>query len=405
MPHLLKDPVGDSKGILMLTHKEKAFFQPEVPFMDAAMKELKKQYVVGMHWGSPHENIGTLPYIDFHLGSTNTLKFAPDVTTPRNTLCARNFLPDCFNKMAPETRGAKRWDILSVAGPRRLKRLDELLVVLRKVYDRRPETRTLIICACPNLSERDPELDYVEIYDDYLKMFSLKEREKFTLMLLEGNQGMPILQEDMAYFYNQSRIFTLFTNKEGDPRVIPEALLCGLPVVVKKHLAGGGKDYLNEANSREFSTLDEAAEVFLDLLRDDCPEVDPNPYQTHLLARHTVPQLEAWLKELFAQLDIPYEGTLYADNLVNTLPGHLILTLPPNKRYASSNDLISHQAALWYVYQLLNRNILPYENFALWAFNRGVTGKSYLKQLLKRPGAAFRKLRLLPPKKYTRATA
>lgn len=402
MPHILKKPTNTSPGIVMFTHKERAFLHPSVPGMAALMTQLAQRYVIGMHWGSPHADVPPVPFVDFHLGGQGTLSLRQPSPVPHFPLCSRNFLPPCFHH---NPNIAKQWDILAVAGPRRLKRLDELLVVLRKVYDRRPETRVLIISACDNLAKRDPELDYVELYDDYLRLFSDEERKRFTLMMLEGPSGMALPLETMAYFYNASRTFTLFTNKEGESRVISEALLCGVPVVVKRHLEGGGRDYLNESNSRQFGTLDEAAEQFLSLLSPNPPlEFDTAPLMQAMSEPQTIPQLEAAMREVFAQKGLTFEGSLDATDLSFKLPGHYYLTLPPDLRQATSNDLRSPEAAYRFIARLLGIPISGWQRWQLRQVGRCQGLSQWAGRFLKRPSMTLRQQGLLPPRPPKRAT-
>ena len=83
-----------------------------------------------------------------------------------------------------------------------------------------------------------------------MNMFSETERQNITLTLLSplGNP-FPLSEQAISDFMNLSKVFTLFSDKEGESRVVSEALLCGLPVVVKKDILGGATDYLNIQNS------------------------------------------------------------------------------------------------------------------------------------------------------------
>ena len=82
------------------------------------------------------------------------------------------------------------------------------------------------------------------------------ERQNITLTLLSplGNP-FPLSEQAISDFMNLSKVFTLFSDKEGESRVVSEALLCGLPVVVKKDILGGATDYLNIQNSKLFTSL------------------------------------------------------------------------------------------------------------------------------------------------------
>lgn len=427
MPFVMKQPVttpeGLSKGIVIFTHKERPMIQLAAPGMKRRLNALTQYYVLGMHWGSPHNNIPEVPSIDFHLGGQGTLQLSPDNPAPHIPLCSRNFLPPCF---WPDPTVKKEWDVLAVAGSRRLKNLDEVLVVLRKLLDKRPTLKALIISACDSLAGRDPILDYVEIQEDYEALFSPKEREEnVVLQLLEADGGIAYSQEELVRFYQASRIFTLFTNKEGESRVISEALCCGTPVVVKNHLEGGGRDYLDDSNSRQFGTLDEAVICFDSLLnecysKEEGDGKDKDKDKEYLFdvdgmcrlqsERYTAETITQAMAEQFERLNIPFEGELDTEHLSFKLPSHHYKSLPRAWRGEYTNDLSSPWGASQFMAMLLEAqgehsySVGWLESLRLWWFNALRQVRNESRAFIKRPGQWLRQRGVLRPKVAKRET-
>ena len=91
--------------------------------------------------------------------------------------------------------------------------------------------------------------------DDYDRLFSFEEKKIFTIdvpnsknIYIRTQAGCRCLK-----FIIKPEFFLYFLMKRGKAGVIAEALVCGIPVVVKKHLMGGGRGYLNDKNSQNYS--------------------------------------------------------------------------------------------------------------------------------------------------------
>lgn len=395
MVFVLKPPVEDSKGIIIFTHKERAMIDPKFPLVEASLQALSQRYVIGMHWGWHHVNVEPIPFIEFHLAGKGTLSLKQPTDIPHIPMCSRNFLSDCFRPI-PDIE--KQWDILMIANRRRSKYVDQFFKVVKEILKARPETTVLVISACPSKEELNPVWDYIEMEDDYQAIFTSDEQKRVTLMALEGKNGTPISQEELARYYNKSKIFTLFSDVEGESRVISEASLCGLPVVVKGWLKGGGLDYLDDNNSKTFHSLEAAPQVFLELLdKINDYRFDVESLQQDLCEKHTAAKLKTYMLSLFNDKMITFKGDCDLTGLANKLPGHLYLTLPEKWRLPSSNDLNSPVSAIQYMSHLLDKQPMSIVDTkrlaALWTFQQ--LAKDFRK-FLKRPGNKLRELKLLP---------
>lgn len=365
MVFILKQPQGQSKGIIVFTHKERPFISASVPGMHDVMNALKEQYVLGMHYGWTAKNFTEAPFIDFYLAAEGCVA-KPEVTDKTYIrLCSRNFVPANFR---PDPDVPKHWDIICVAHTGRFKCLDEFLVTMKQVMDKRPETKVLLIA---NEHEKpNPVNHYTDLVADYESMFSADQKENFDLMLLKRKQSLyAIKQRSMPFFYNASRVFTLFTNEEGNARVIGEALLCGLPVVCKSYLQGAGRENLNENNARQFDDLESAADVFVDLL--NAPQLDMSE-EVESLAKEirddkTVPKLKRQLKAMFKSMDLPFEGDCDFTNLIRKFSSHTRV-LPRHLTHPMTDDLKDAHSVQLYVSKILKVNTEPSFSVQLWDF-------------------------------------
>jgi glycosyltransferase involved in cell wall biosynthesis len=349
MPFVLKDRGPGSKGVVVLTHKERSVIEEGGSVLEPVLAEFRDQYLIAMHWGHYASDVEEIPWVDVHLAAPGTISFAPGVEARRIPLASRNFIPGVFHDRA----GPRRWDVLSVARPLAVKNLDQLLQAIRIAHDRGHRLRALLLCPCgPVMEESDGW--YTRLWDDYVEMFSPEERELVTVMML-GAWGypFPVSSTYLADVYNDSKAFALFSDREGESRVVAEALLCGLWVVAKEHVEGGAGDYLTADNSRRFTTVEEAADALIDLHLADERPANSAALISELSETRTAPRLREQLEALLPPG--PHRDELWhLDNLDRALPSHL-LSLPRELRREYTNDLADPRAALTFMLSLLGR--------------------------------------------------
>ncbi len=353
MAYVLKKPEADSPGVIVFTHKEFRFFSAERSLLAAAIDRLKTKYVLGMHWGHYATDVVPPPDIAFHLAGAGTLQLRSGASAVVIPLASRNFVPPEFHV----SNATKFWDIITVARPMRLKKIDEFFAVLKGILAERPQTKTLLVC--PEIPNADERVHYTNIVRDMRERFTEVEQENITLMLLsEDLYPFPLSHTTMAFLYNSSRLFTLFSEQEGESRVIHEALLCGLPVVVRGYLRGGGRDWLDDSNSSQFQDTGDAVNVFLDALEGrKALKVDSEWLATQLRADYTTPLLILELRKVFDELGKPYKGEILHDRLDRGLPSHCHM-LPSSIRSPETDDIRSAAAFVTFV-NLLTDSGLP----------------------------------------------
>ena len=331
MTAILKRPTEQGRGIVIFTHKERQVLDSGNPVIDSELARLGKKYVVGMHWGWLATKTTSPKYVDFHLGSEHTVTFEDESKVRRLRYSSSLFIPPCFR---PRPDVAKQWDILSVTRIIKPKRTSQLLRALRVVYDRRPETRTLVVCVAPMVMSSKYESGIWELYQ---KLFTADERERFSFVYLRGETMRPFNRDDMAFLFGASRTFVLFSEREGVARVTKEAQAAGLPVVARRSLVGGGLEYLHEGNSRLFDTTEEAAEAMIDLISAErTPDLEDCALVTE--ARNK-PRLEADLRALLTELGDSPEGEYFLHDLSIRFSAHDPREVPAQLQSGTTADL------------------------------------------------------------------
>lgn len=341
MAHIFKHPTPTEKGIVTFTHKELQFLISKMglPKLNAAksmpaakrlykkltrsntairqIEKIRESYFIGVHWGFYFENIRTPYWVDFHLASPGTCQFIDEqFIIP---LSSASFTPVVMkNNHLP-----KYWDIICVAKNDHKKKYPELMEQIRKIFDNGYEYNALFVIAS-NKNETEKGY-YSSILDDYFSMFSAQERERFTIIKTDPNLGFQGFSYTfLSHLYNQSKVFTIFSQKEGVCKVIKEAQLCGLPVVVKNDMQGGGRDYLNESNSLTFESYDTAYKTLIEAVENYKNfNVDHDEIEGTIGEKSSLTKLKAHLSELYERNGQKFDGELInTDNLNRRLPAH-----------------------------------------------------------------------------------
>ena len=337
MAFLMKSPHGDSKGILVFTHKERDIVELRDPALDRLFDQVRSRYVTAMHWGHYAQDVAPLRRIDVHLAAPGTVTFSGQVR--RIPLASRNFISDSFR----DRKLPKVWDVIVVARPLRLKRLGDLLEIVRRAYDTGERVRVLALCPRPETLD-EPDW-HSSLWTEYITMFTAAERADFVLLLI-GPEGYPFpLSEDaVASAYNLAKAFALLSEQEGESRVVAEALLCGLHVIARDDVRGGAADYLTAANSLRYGDLNEAAAAFISVAKGELTPFATDELREELGEEESTNRLLDEFRRVFLELGIPFEGPVDTEDLARKLPGHRRL-LAENVTRRYTDDLRSTAAA------------------------------------------------------------
>ena len=346
MAHIFKYPKNGNKGIIVFTHKELIAYEYlwfitsrreylfnalqfyNIPFklfkqwnIKKKIQTLKKYYFIGIHYGWLMKNPKIPQWVDFHLAKKSTLILDDYNNHFLIPLSSRNFTPTIMkNKNLP-----KYWDIVIVAKNIKHKNLDVFLKTIRKIYDLGYKYKILIISSS-NKGEEKSKAFANNLFDIYFDDFSYEERENITLLKLDWRLGFQGLHySTISHLLNQSKIFAFFTKIEGVAKALQEALLCGLPIVAYKGLAGGGgADYLNEKNSILFDDFDKAHLSLIEAVENyDKFEVNTDELAKELYDVYSIEKFKKYMDVLYKKHNQIFDGELInTDHLNRRLPAH-----------------------------------------------------------------------------------
>ena len=342
MAHIFKYPSDHQKGIIVFTHKELKLFSntlKDIRFesvnrikrkyfsvtklksaYQADFEKIRKSYFVGIHFGFHHKQFPTLPYADFYMSGPGTVEFANPDEIFHIPFNSRSFTSVAFS---PDATIPKRYDIFMAARDMKFKNVDKAFASIRKLYDEGHNYRVLFLIL-PAANRKSPSV-YTDMMADYYAIFSPEERKRFVLLFLHPELGvMGLPRNEVVHFYRQSKVFTLFSDKEGESRVISEAMLCGLPVVVYDKLIGGGRDLLDEENSVQFSSYEEAHIALRQAVEHhESYNVPSDSLLQQTREDYTIAELKKYFEKLYQAHGQTFDGQLInLNDLANRLPGH-----------------------------------------------------------------------------------
>ena len=339
---LWKNYTNNNKGIIIFTHKECGSF---IPF-----NEIRKKYFIGLHIGCWYTR--DIPnYVDFILSSPNQLQNKTNkYIIPYNS---KNFLPKYFDKFEDKSINNllesinifrkyskyplstnlindisnninnKYWDIITVAKPHSVKNLDLFLREIKKVLETRQEIKILIISPiAPN--EYKHKNDHHNISKIIQEDFSIEQQKNITLLRPDCGTNEGIDNIHIFPFYQWSKIFCFFTEFEGESRVTHEALCCGLPIVCYKYLKGGANEYLNNQNSIQFESYDNAYKSIITCINNyENMNTNYEKLQEILREDKSINLIKSEFYKLYEKNNLKFDGKLIEyDQLHFRLPGH-----------------------------------------------------------------------------------
>ena len=347
MAHIFKHPSKNAKGILVFTHKEWRHFtifdkistrgglrylfksglwlKPLELFstlkINQEINEISKHYVLGIHLGWIVPTFDVDSRISFIMASPDNLtKWKPLPGQRQIPLASRNFIPEFFT---PIENSPKFWDIINVSRNSKFKRIDAFFASIRKIYDQGHKFRVLLVIAAGDESSKTA---YLDVEKDFYRIFNSEERNLFTLMRLSPKLSFPGLpQETLAFFYRSSKVFALFSEKEGGPKVLSEAMGSGLSVVIHKNLVGPEyNSLLPEQNTFRFADYDQAADRLIDAVKSPgLSNESLEKLRGEVWAPRTIEKLKTHFQSVFAQMQMEFDGQLEnLDRLHLRLPAH-----------------------------------------------------------------------------------
>ena len=328
MAHIFKNPTSENKGIIVLTHQEVGFILNNQD-THANIIEIKNKYFIGVHYGGYSYGVKVPTFCDFYFGLPSVIGPQPHVY--HIPLASGNFTAPCFN---PDPDNSKYWDIINVSRNGNVKNLRLFFREVKKIYDMGLKYKILLVCA-----SREEEVDhdhFTDIADVYYDMFTKEERDLFTLMRLGKDlEFKGLSKKQLSYFYQSSKVATLFSKTEGFPGVICEALLTGLPVVIWSGQRGSAKDFLNNTNSILFNNFDEAHLALIEAVKNYKQfDHDHDSLLNELGEEESIKKLKNHFSKIYSLNEQKYDYKLInQDDLVSRLPAHYVPLPWANNRH------------------------------------------------------------------------
>lgn len=281
MATILKKKSQTSKGIIIFTHKElKHFFRLDSlsflrrlvylfkkgllfedlqlltnpKYFPTQIQQIKREYILGVHFGGYCEDAPFPLVEDFLMKSPSNLKNLTH-NIPVIPLVSRDFISDFFNTAHRPSK--PYWDVILVARNHRVKNLDCFLTSVKKLYQEGYHYKVLlVITSARNENKTD---NYTELASDYYKLFNEKERKLITLLKIHPEVSSPGLPaETISILMQNSKTLALFSEREGGPKVVSEALMCGCRVIIYDYIEGGARDAVDDSNSIRFKDFKDA---------------------------------------------------------------------------------------------------------------------------------------------------
>tara|TARA_B110000908_G_C10267203_1_gene465459 strand:- start:3076 stop:4146 length:1071 start_codon:yes stop_codon:yes gene_type:complete len=326
--HVLKQ-FDDSKGILIITHKEYLFFCK-------LLKNIKIKYNIIVHYGF-NVPIKNNPNISFNLLPNSRCY---------NNIClpftSRNFLNKCFNnkesidiinKKLVEIlkkyniefnlkENEKNFDFIYCGRAVDIKKTYELLRYTINYIKLNPNTT-----ACFIILKQNKDNSY---YNSIINFWNNNKINNILfidthVLNIINNYFLGFTSKELSYFYKSSKIYIHGCENEGESRSIHEALCCGCKILAKKNMKGGGLDYLNNNNSILYENSETLKKMDMILNSYSYYNYDNKLFE-ELNEEFTI---DKFLNILYNNLNYKniylyddFKNRVNVDNLAFSLPGH-----------------------------------------------------------------------------------
>lgn len=336
MAHIFKHPTPQNNGVIVVTHQEIDFIL-RTPELHEKVNEMLKKYFLGVHYGGFSFGAYLPPFCSFYMGRPSVTDIKQrQPTSFEIPLASGNFTSRVFKQ---NKKAYKYWDIINVSRNGNVKKLQAFFKTIKKIYSLGHKYNVLLVCA--SREEETAQDHFVDIADVYYEMFTKEEQEMFTLMRLGKDlEFKGLTKKQLSFFYQSSKVMTLFSEMEGFPGVIPEALLTGVPVVIWKHQKGSGKDYLNASNSKLFEHYEDAHSTLISAVENYKKfKFNYEELQQNLNEDSSIEKVKQAFTLLFSNHGQNFDGELInTDNLVSRLPAHYVDLPWAKDRHAPLGD-------------------------------------------------------------------
>ena len=321
MAHIFKNATPWQNGIVVLSHIEARIASDQ--HLDIINNIKNKGYFIGVHYGGFSHGATYPDFADFFMGKPSVTDIAQRYPESFDIpVVSSNFTSTVFKK-DPEVK--KYWDIINVSRSGNVKRLDVFFREIKKIYESGKKYKILLVCAKRNEEKLWPQDHFMNIEDVYYDLFTDEERQLFTLMRLdESLEFKGLSKKQLSFFYQCSKVSTLFSMCEGSPGVIAESLLSEVPVVVSSGQIGSGRDFLNESNSVQWNNDNFAHAALIDAVENyDRFTFDMDVINYNYREDMGLERVKEYFTKLYDNHGQKFDQQLInTDDLVSRLPSH-----------------------------------------------------------------------------------
>jgi len=294
MACLLKLPAEKEKGVVTFTSIEYDYYISKSNLLYKSLFSARNNWLVGFHHNSSHRNINFIPdpLFDFYIAGPGDIANRQGKSFYQIEMDCSNFCPDYFEDFG--ANGEKYWDLLAVSRDVRFKSLNDLLVIIRKLFDQKP-LRVLAVISYNQHNNRH------SLIKDYLRLFSEKERKYFTLLTPFIDYPFPFDLKTLAFYYQHSRSFLHVAQKERHPRVVAYAWASGLPVIAPQEVGSLlPKNLQKPPGFYAYRDLDHAVDCVQESLKTIFEPSIKASYSNFCLSKNSIKRFKEEIAKLFS---------------------------------------------------------------------------------------------------------
>ena len=328
MATVLEHARGGQRGLIVLTHKEvfllehgrltkgsrRSIASPNLARVARkVLSRIRDDYVVGAHIGgkiSSDHPVFSGSFQDFTMATP--LQWRASDAHPVVPLVSAFFIPKTFSEY---NRRRRSWDLLHVATDGAGKNWDRFISVTADLLSKQPGLRVLAVST--HGCEKSEWLLRSRLRE--IKSGISHGLHHISLVPKNGEKGLPAAV--MANLLGDSKVICLFSQSEGTPKIITEAMMAGcFPIVYEDLLRtcsflpdlDNDKNTMKETN--ELERITSAITEFSEEISNAVREVAQSKFEL----TKNVQSLETFLRDLTGQdWDLPRH-----EDLRLRLPAH-----------------------------------------------------------------------------------
>ena len=321
----LKKPTNSVPGLLVFSHKEYLKFL-NTKVAKFLLNELKENYFIGIHWGASFKTIPINKQVDIHFALPGLLPNISELEEKVIPLTTRNFTPSSFT---PQKEVQKDWDIITVGRKVKVKRYLEFFLIIKKVFEIKPNARVLIISPKDEYPKRSTEDLLFD--ENYNNIFSDKEKQQIDIYSDHKFLGT----KEIIDLLNRSKTFLFTSTQEGVAKVTAEAALCGLKVLIYKDFIGSATYGIDREQLYLYEDLEDASTSIVKFIDE---EIIYTPNNDTIREEYSLIKLDQYLDTFYNNGGFDYDNNLNSNDLRNNL-NSFNQSLPSSIVVNNSNDI------------------------------------------------------------------